>query len=105
MNEKLETIRQACIKANPDIFIEGCESGKENCDCWWHKNYPPDGNKYRPICLADVLLAIEGKSYDGWPAGYQLITSRNIRRPWNPRTDDLTQQSEETINFLYELLQ
>jgi hypothetical protein len=86
--DKLELIRQACIKANP------IGSG---------------GFKYRPIRLADVLLAIDGTTQG------QLIAIRpngdmyrsdiqNTKWHWNLRNDDLSQQSNECIEFLYDLL-
>jgi hypothetical protein len=58
----------------------------------------------RPIRLADVLLAIGSKyAVDGageiYRSGY--LTGDSV---WNLRADDLEQQSEETISFLYELL-
>lgn len=101
--QKLEAVRQACIKANPEIFVEGCESGITPCDCHWHKNYPPNGNKYRPIRLADVLLAMDTKletpffeTVNAWE------TFLFIR--WDLSKDSLNEQSAETISFLYELL-
>lgn len=91
---KLETIREKCVAANLDEFEFGIP---------------------RPIRLADVLLAI----------GDIGLASMNIAAPnidygkasfiwepfssgkhfiWNLREDDLSKQSEETIDFLYELL-
>jgi hypothetical protein len=62
----------------------------------------------RPIRLADVLLAI-GKvglkahiNQDGYfPTKSGNTTTLNY---WNLRTDDLTQQSDECIDFLYMIL-
>jgi hypothetical protein len=68
----------------------------------------------RPIRLADVLLTIpKNKSakaqsvsmngdffdFDEDMKDYNVVGS-----PWNLRADDLEKQSEETINFIYELL-
>lgn len=63
----------------------------------------------RPIRLADVLLAISGRTgYNGkcWMLEQDglYVFERLKRIAWNLRNDDLTQQSEETISFLYELL-
>lgn len=57
----------------------------------------------RPIRLADVFLAVgHNQGYrDGKMQASQLYT---IVEVWNLRADDLEKQSEETINFLYELL-
>lgn len=67
----------------------------------------------RPIRLADVLLAIEKKNlliaideegafiqYDSIDGEYTLRVYEN----WNLLKDSIYDQSEETINFLYELL-
>lgn len=103
MNDKIETIREACIKANADLVeLNGAEIPS------------------RPIRLADVLLAIEedkqvviskeddgayfGKVSNGDTRYEHDISIRWSPAFWNLRADDLTQQSEETINFLYDLL-
>lgn len=110
--EKLEAIRKACVKANPDIIVEGCESGITPCACWWHKNYPPDGNKYRPIRLADVLNAIMHTEYVVSIASNErfevLDRAKNewkqVFITWYLTRDSLEEQSEETVAFIYDLL-
>lgn len=166
--EKIETIRKACIKANPSIkdLVFGCEvmmkwgdyhgdvatveyvCGKckkhklsKNCneDCYFDGNIedaisvvhsPEDEPKEwilleadydiigRPIRLADVLLAIKDNTIGihksamnngtyAWfiklhePNGLQFKATGKL---WHLLKDDLTQQSDETIDFLYELL-
>jgi hypothetical protein len=115
--EKIESIRQACIKANPKIVEHRCEGCNKfyaeyvnGCPHCWRdelsseenlKLFPKRGVRpvIRPIRLADVLLAIE-HSTDDISILYEFIYHR-----WNLRADDLTQQSEETITFFYDLLQ
>lgn len=97
--QKLESIRQACIKANPDVYSPtGLEPLLEG----------------RPIRLADVLLAIGNMltivDCDG--NFYQMKMKLSDKEPkfekhlgkWNLRIDDLTQQSEAFIDFLHSLL-
>ncbi|HEY1757932.1 MAG TPA: hypothetical protein VGG72_21360 [Bryobacteraceae bacterium] len=64
----------------------------------------------RPIRLADVLLAAIGKGLAVNTIGVFMsdeegIMPHTFRAAWNLRKDDLNEQSEETINFLAELLQ
>lgn len=61
----------------------------------------------RPIRLADVLLALRAAG----TLNFKVIVKKDsiwedhgIKELWNLRADDLEQQSEETISFLYELL-
>lgn len=67
----------------------------------------------RPIRLADVLLAAEAKTdygdrdlkvYLHYSFHEVVIQWGRIDIRWVLRSDDLEKQSEETINFLYELL-
>jgi len=65
----------------------------------------------RPIRLADVLLAIGCNSYtvpkDRFRDGNSLYSgdwNANGQIMWNLRADDLEKQSQETVDFLYELL-
>jgi hypothetical protein len=71
----------------------------------------------RPIRLADVLLAmrVEHSEYSVSSAGYfeewslnqppdVFHLTANSSARWNLVEDDLTKQSEQTIDFLYELL-
>lgn len=65
----------------------------------------------RPIRLADVLLATSHESDDGFAIstrGHFLILGEyrwevQINK-WNLRADDLQEQSEETVEFIYQLL-
>lgn len=128
MNKQIETIRQACIRANPDIteLKFGCELKRKRplnkTQGWvitggflgivyWNGNRTailemPGAYEIigRPIRLADVLLAIpKGNN------GYDFNTSANFLYRdgdvfWDIRKDDLTFQAPETIKFLYELL-
>lgn len=110
--EKLEAIRKACVAANPEIIVEGRESGITPCACWWHKNYPPDGNKYRPIRLADVLLALHeaprtknvGITTLVGSMVLESFTKDDLRKEWNLYKDSLEEQSKETVAFIYDLL-
>jgi len=109
MNENLELIRQKCIEANPEIkervtfdFI-GTEIDKTT------------------IRLADVLLtlgsttrAIKGQIHLSWAGTpkWLVIKSRDDVAyrshdggcAWKMESDDLNEQSEETIDFVAELL-
>lgn len=126
----LELIRAKCIEANADIEIEAvcktCDHEENShrfryalraecieytCSCPEFKvSAQPN---YRPIRLADVLLAIpltEGKTWrvtqngvfvsveDEW--GIETFSEEQ----WNLHKDDLTEQSDDTINFLANLL-
>jgi hypothetical protein len=53
----------------------------------------------RPIRLADVLLAVH-EIHGSFKYDIDMVE----RSGWSLRADDLEKQSEETINFLYELL-
>lgn len=90
----------------PDIFIEGCEAPEGCTDCWWHKNYPPDGNKYRPITLEDVLRALEKSVYldsdMGTPDTYWTWAGELLKK-WK-MGKPLSEQSPETIDFLWSIL-
>lgn len=92
--EKIEAIRQACIKVNRE---------RE-----W-KDFVAVGAPWKdsPCRLADVLLAIKLFSISitacrGYFAKNGVIPKGDVK--WNLRTDDLAQQSEETIDFIYELV-
>jgi hypothetical protein len=63
----------------------------------------------RPIRLADVLLATIGKGIAVNSIGVFLsdeegMMPHTFRAAWNLRADDLREQSDETVEFLYELL-
>jgi len=104
-DEQLQTIRTACIEANPEIN-EPCTcpkggrwDGERICDKCGGWEYVP-----RPIRLADVLLAIESyPDYD--EAVHGLLFSGPVDRRWNLHADDLTQQSDDCIAFLADLFQ
>lgn len=92
----LEIIRQACIKANPEIIIS--------------KNYE---RTIREIRLADVLLAIEKKELgkemcigsDGQLAyRNNHFTLTFLNHYWDLKNDNLELQPEETLEFLSKLL-
>lgn len=148
MNEKLELIRKACIKANPSIMELGfgCEvewrdekatlTGQVFTDSESKERYysitpslkgvdtfsEKDGYWKilgRPIRLADVLLAIHAQTADRKVTGFWTVVGENgefaklmlhegelenCNIAWNLLKDDLRQQSEETVDFLYDLL-
>jgi hypothetical protein len=102
----LEAVRAGIIKAVPGTLI----LEHEHFCCKYQTVRRGDYCDHclqsgRPIRLADVLVATEL----GWarnkrgtmeinPIHAELITK------WNCRTDDLSQQSEECIDFLHALL-
>ena len=62
----------------------------------------------RPIRLADVLLAMQAQAEKDL-ANRQIPLPRpalfgKVANQWNLKADDLSKQSEETINFIAELL-
>lgn len=111
----LAIIRSACNRANPDLL--GCtksltECGKIPCDDYEHQ---------RPVHLADVLLAINNSP--NWKDTWFVTTSGDFfKAEWvgggdpsmrerakfgNPSWNlslPLSQQSNETLQFLAELL-
>lgn len=111
--EKLEAVRAACVKANPDIVVD--EIGHENGE-----QAPEIERVYREVRLADVLLAIQeesgahalpseedGGSTESMKYNAQVWRDRRWSETlygWNLRRDDLTEQSDECIDFLYQLL-
>lgn len=132
--EKIAAIRAKCIEANPSILdlVFGCEINVSNdlgeyvgeflnAHYIQFKKYPVPQilNKNecpnfeiigRPIRLADVLSAIkQGTSYAVDARG-EFVKFENdddyedLGVKWNLRNDDLTKQSPETINFIYNLL-
>ena len=131
--EQIETIRQVCIKANPEI-VElkfGCEVINNGISRFVTENRGNEivtfsggisfSNKIkafmenfeiigRPIRLADVLLAIKDIPVEkkinilGNDHMPQNSTLAHIVTFWKLDKDDLTIQSPETIAFIYELL-
>jgi hypothetical protein len=121
MNEKLEVIRQACIKANSEICKQGWVEDKPIRKVGsLPRSRVKRGVVCRPIRLADVLLAMgKGKPTHYMVATNGLFTERKTKEVtatpfavpflstgvlWNLRADDLTQQSPGCIEFLYSLL-
>lgn len=94
--QNIQLIRERAVEANPEI------RGR-----WGIDDTPPIE---RGVRLSDVLLAMEGKpAYDrvvvttsGHIMDFEGVVPPNAK--WNFRKDDLTQQSDETISFLAELL-
>ena len=90
--EKLKTIREKCIAANP--------AGDIRTECM------NDGYDYREVWLVDILLAtdldkIKILAERVKPLAGEVLL---IIGKWNLRTDDLEKQSKETIDFIYQLL-
>lgn len=150
--EKLEAIRQACIRSNPEIveLKRGCyfkwnhDMWQVNCEkcegllfafsCSGDKHsWPPEMGagphwdyKYRhfnqeeqsefeiigrPTRLADVLLAIMHTEHHVCISSNERFELLNEKgewvqqfKTWYLHNDDLSQQSPETIDFLYDLL-
>jgi hypothetical protein len=100
-NDQLSLIRQKCIEAL-------CAHGTRSEQSLYTRGFD------RPIRLADVLLAITKASPNNhnrvWlKSDGRFVLNENgnsLHNPadWNLRKDDLTEQSEECINFIYELL-
>lgn len=105
----LTSIRIACIKANPSEF---------ECNDLRLTHVEANCPANRPIRLADVLLAIGHldviKYKEGFKThphnvcvttlGYALNENGMHLFEWNLRQDDLTEQSDYCVSFLYELL-
>lgn len=103
--QNLETIRKACIAANPEIgelkaFVCG-SCGAE------------DELHYRPIRLADVLNVILEESRYKLPHELDGLTRHQWRNErwievlyeWNFLKDDLTDQSDGCLALLASLIQ
>lgn len=84
--QQLELIRQKCIEANPERD--------------WFTPIP------QPIRLADVLLAIPKYLAIGNTGQFMDASDVLPDEPiyWNLRKDNLTEQGDECITFLAELL-
>lgn len=109
-DEQPKKIREACIAANPDLKDRPFERFiHRKIDGVWCDDF---------IHLSDVLLAIGPDrliKYDGdarSSTGNLVIDTQGTflnengmhLAHWYLRTDDLTQQSDETISFLADLL-
>lgn len=91
--EQLDFIRSRCIAANPEIE----ERSRFNR---LHEV------RVLPIRLADLLLAIDGLTAGKVPGNdFAYIRKGNVRSKWLLTKDDLTEQSNECVSFLYDLLQ
>lgn len=128
MENKIKEIREACIKANPEI-VElgwGCEVEminnitdieytklvvgdivRVNDDRWMHcglSTFNKDSYTIigRPIRLADVLLAVNEADNPHSIDGDK--DHENVMWKWNWKDDNLNNQSPETINFIHNLL-
>lgn len=104
--QQIDFIRQKCIEANPEInsgqFLQEWSIEEINTN--------PRVAVVRPIRLADVLLAIGKKTthdfgYYCCDNGVIAQTGSGAKANWNLRKDDLTEQSDECIIFLADLLQ
>lgn len=98
--EMLAGIRDAVIKANPEIECDHAAHGKQAHFC-----------VERPIHLADILLAINNSEIEKARDisleilnGYLVFWPKPSTARYNLRQDDLTLQSDETILFIYQLL-
>lgn len=132
----LQKIKDACIKANPEIMELkfGCDIHNHHTGnkliyisqtrAGSHKVLMPFGDTFtfpkkvtengdwiilgRPIRLADVLLALKEGPSISFSADYSEFFEGdiNIRSGifWNLKDDNLEHQSEETINFIADLL-
>lgn len=87
--QNIETIRKACIAANPEIVQPVYDGANTYID--------------RPIHLADVLLAMDERlDTPFFPDAneWELF----LFHKWNLHKDTLTDQSDETLSFLAKLL-
>jgi len=110
--QKLQFIREKCIETNPEIVF---------CDCRCHNGMQVmrsatglcldckcDGLREvnRPIRLADILLATKIPvlvDRNGIFYSVDSIKALNIGVAYDLLHDSLSEQSEETINFLCSL--
>jgi hypothetical protein len=102
----LKDIREACRVANPEISSRG------KCHASCGKRFPDE------VRLADVLLAMNSGNNKRWWAvdcvgeiieltykeGTEQATVVETDIYWNLRKDDLTEQSDECLEFLADLL-
>lgn len=96
----LATIREACIKANPEV----AELKAFECPDGEHE----DTYLYRPIRLADVLEAARVARGGMWARYNGVMTLdqwvADLLPMWDLQKDDLTEQSDECLSFLADLL-
>lgn len=96
--QHIEVVRKACVAANPEI-VES-HQGEEDGEIVWIEIF-------RPIRLADVLLAMGRKWRINGSGYFDDGTGKVLGTPdpyWNLCANDLTQQSDETLKFLADLL-
>ena len=125
--ELIEQIREKCIAVNPEIkaftfglrvrsgegFYKLINIGETDGEKW--ATYLGEADELivsgdsliidkvlgRTIRLADVLLALKGPQ-DKWIKNSDKFRSHgwDVVRAWDLTKDDLTQQSEETVEFI-----
>lgn len=112
MNEQYEKLRQVIIAANPEIMEldTGCVVQSDNraylvgsSDVHMLSQFKIIG---RPIRLADVLLAIEKHGLNDQIEYHNILFDLLVKNEslWNLRNDNLDHQSDETKQFLINLL-
>ena len=102
-SQKLQAVREAVTKAVPSI--------KSHCPSCGGAVF---GESCRPIRLADVLAAMEKVEADYFIDMSGTFVKQNTTLDgdapertdykWNLLDDDLSHQTPETIDFLYEIL-
>jgi hypothetical protein len=92
--EQLDLIRAACIEANPS------DTTLRDQNSW--QGLQIKRNYGRPIRLADVLEAARKVGYGSTEEWLSVITDVVTR--YDLRQDDLTEQSDECVSFLAQLL-
>lgn len=133
METKLQFIREACIKANPSIkdLVFGCKVACWSIEYTFislitgNSDYANVVSAIlrqtdkrpikelviigREIRLADVLLAIMTMKYDRKNRGKMtpsyLTILPDLVTQWNLLKDSLSDQSPQTIDFIFNLLQ
>lgn len=104
-NFPIAVIREACIRANPEInMCQRCENGVPI-----HSDFCKDGLAHlivhRKVRLADVLLAYkESKRGEVLGQGKRETMILRIVYKWDLKKDSLESQSPETLSFLSSLL-
>lgn len=112
MENKLQFIREKCIEANPSIKDSYTVTeiyGASGTNAIGEKLYRAKIKNGREIRLADVLWTIKSKDVkldmDSRVESYLFITNKEgYTRIWNLKQDNLELQSEECIEFIYNLL-
>jgi hypothetical protein len=100
--ELIEQIREKCVAVNPEIVER---NGLPETWCRNHggamRNHSEPCTCIGLIRLADVLLALKGPQ-DKWIKNSDKFRSHgwDVVRAWDLTKDDLTQQSEETVEFI-----